>query len=260
VTSFVSRKRRDSFLHQDEMAYQFPTAMVPLAPPQMNPTPQNMNFEIERIVRTAIKILSRVEGPLYLRDLTREVGNIAMPNARLSERQMFDILRNYPNNFTFSKNESNDEDIVGAITKLSLCKEHCSKYSTCPGLPICNGLHVCKFYLLSNSCRFSKSNSSCVYGHDLTSQHNKYLLNQNLMDHLTINELRYLFRTIKSRSKTTLPNICKFYNVSSGCRSDENGKGCPYIHICRHYILDQCRFGKNCKRNHNVNHQQVRGK
>lgn len=249
--------------------------MPPPMPPPMVQQPiyqqNDMAAEIERIARVAIKVLCKIGSPLFIRDLARHIGeypitnNWEAPMPRLGERQLYDIISKYPNNFVFTKKSTIDEDIVvAAKTSLGLCKDHCSRFAQCPGIPLCQGLHICRYYLLSNSCKFSRvhgpTSIPCQFGHDMTTTHNRQLLQQNIIDHLTVPELRFLFGTLKSRSQSTLPNICRFYNVESGCRSASQGKECPFIHICRHYVMDQCRFGVNCKRNHNINDQQVRGK
>ncbi|KAK3586710.1 hypothetical protein CHS0354_020716 [Potamilus streckersoni] len=73
-----------------------------------------------------------------------------------------------------------------------------------------------------------------------------------LLDHLKIKELKYLLNLADNRSETTVPRICKFYNNEGGCRNQQQGKSCPHLHMCRHYIMDKCSFGPRCKRNHDI--------
>ncbi|XP_060079962.1 protein mono-ADP-ribosyltransferase PARP12-like [Ylistrum balloti] len=239
------------------MAHPYYQQMQPM-PPQMA-TPLS-DIQIASIVQAAIKLLCHVGGPLYIRDLALEIYNVARDLPRVSEQQLHMLFRSFPNNFCITRKEGTNLDVIQAISKLALCSEHCTRKTACMGFPVCDKLHICKFYLLSNSCRFSKiQEGTCMFGHDLTTQHNRAALQQHWLAHLTVQELRYLFQSTESRNESTLPHICKFYNVgAAGCRNLTQGVPCPYLHICRHYVISQCKFGQGCKRNHDINHAQVR--
>ncbi|XP_069111217.1 protein mono-ADP-ribosyltransferase PARP12-like isoform X1 [Argopecten irradians] len=227
-------------------------------PPQMT-NPQN-DIQAGAIVQAAIKLLCHVGGPLYVRDLAVEIYNYARDLPRMNEPQLHMLFRSYPNNFLITRKEGTNLDVIQAVSKLGLCSEHCTRKTACMGFPVCDKLHICKFYLLSNSCRFSKiQEGTCMFGHDLTTQHNRSVLQQQWLSHLTVQELRYLFQSSESRTESTLPHICKFYNVgAAGCRNITQGIPCPYLHICRHYVMSQCKFGQGCKRNHDINNTHVR--
>ena len=240
------------------MAYGFNPhfAAMPQIAPQTNTAPVPFH---EQIARKSVEILCRFKKALSLKDLVYHLGQAS--NVRLSEKQLHDIIVKFPNNFNFVYKDSEIENVyVSSVTKLGLCREHCSKQGQCQGFPACDGLHICKFYLLSNSCRVTKQGKSCLYGHDLTSQHNMQLLRRHLLDHLSVMDIKSLFRTTESRSRTTLPTVCKFYNINVGCRAEMEGKPCPYLHMCKFYVIGQCRFGKGCKRSHDVLNPQVKGR
>jgi len=52
-------------------------------------------------------------------------------------------------------------------------------------------------------------------------------------------------------------DTCKFYNTSSGC---QRGSNCRYLHVCRYFLLDECKFGPSCKRNHDLSKPEVKRK
>ena len=167
---------------------------------------------------------------------------------KLNQRTLIEILKAYPNNFTLI--EDGNGLFVKPITNLGLCPIHCSKRGTCRG-GNCEGLHICKFYLLSDTCRFN--GRECSFGHDLSTSHNRQKIQQHLLDELSVMEQKILFRKCVHHTATTLPKICKFYNVKEGrCRYSETGSVCPALHICKHYILGNCSYGPRCKRNHNL--------
>ncbi|XP_061196239.1 protein mono-ADP-ribosyltransferase PARP12-like [Saccostrea echinata] len=225
--------------------------LVQPQPQQSSSSGQDFN---QSIVRKSIEILCQHKKPMSAAELSQQLASHIV---RLSEKQLIEVLSNYPNNFTIYTKEGTEDHILSVCTKLGLCKEHCSKQGQCPGIPVCDGLHICKFYLLSNSCRVEKQGKNCLFGHDLTSPHNMSLLRQNMLEHLSVHSIKNLFRTTESRGRTTMPSICKFYNINVGCRAEEEGKACPYLHICKFYVIGQCRFGKRCKRSHNVFDQQI---
>ncbi|KAL3862315.1 hypothetical protein ACJMK2_008293 [Sinanodonta woodiana] len=49
-----------------------------------------------------------------------------------------------------------------------------------------------------------------------------------------------------------IPKICVHYNIEKGCRNQQNGKRCQFLHICKYYIMGQCKFGEECIRNHDI--------
>ena len=56
-----------------------------------------------------------------------------------------------------------------------------------------------------------------------------------------------------STQSAKYPNICKFYNKADGCKWSGDGRGCPAMHVCLHYVKGDCAMGHGkCKRLHNI--------
>ncbi|XP_052820681.1 protein mono-ADP-ribosyltransferase PARP12-like [Mya arenaria] len=51
--------------------------------------------------------------------------------------------------------------------------------------------------------------------------------------------------------------ICESYNNEGGCRNDETGKPCLYLHLCKNYITREC-MTENCQRSHFIHESTVR--
>ena len=66
-------------------------------------------------------------------------------------------------------------------------------------------------------------------------------------------ESKYFSRSLKIPHHPLL--ICKFYNNEGTCK---NGNTCVYLHVCKYYINDDCKFGTRCMRSHNVLDEQPR--
>ncbi|KAL5013544.1 hypothetical protein ScPMuIL_007814 [Solemya velum] len=213
----------------------------------------------EDIVRITLAILCRTENSLPLTEICRYLGQRTAHNPRgyrIGHKELYQLLKLHPNKFEILQADGLNEWFVLAKSNLELCSKHCSKNGHCPGLPICDALHVCKYYLLSDSCRFK--GNRCHFGHNLTTTHNQTLLRNNLLDHLSVSELKHLFRKTGSQSTSSLkPSVCKFYNNESGCTYKSGTRECPRMHICRYYLIGECRFGRNCKRNHDLYDAQV---
>lgn len=126
---------------------------------------------------------------------------------------------------------------------ISLCDEHnnmkaqCSKYS-------CEHLHICKYFLLSNSC----TRRGCMYGHNLDTPHNRKALRPYWMDQLHVEHIRNIFRCIRNRTFQTTPQICRYFQNNS---CDESQRKCSRIHLCLNFISGSCTRGPVCH-GHNV--------
>ena len=198
------------------------------------------------IIKNVNVILSRERKPLTLQEISRFLGGVQVDELR-------NVVFKNPGHFEWY---DDGERYVKIVTKVSICEVHCSKNRTCPGtIPMCTGLHICKFYLLSGKCQYG---GQCSFGHDLTISHNMKILKENYLDGLSVEDLKYLFGQAESRTSVTAPKICKFYNVEAGCRYAESGKPCPNLHICKHYVSSSCRFGKKCRRSHDILNHSVK--
>ena len=53
-----------------------------------------------------------------------------------------------------------------------------------------------------------------------------------------------------------MPDICTFYNLICGCAKE--GK-CTRLHVCKYYVGGSCKFGRYCKRSHDIFDKQPKG-
>ncbi|CAC5389226.1 PARP7S [Mytilus coruscus] len=229
------------------MAYYIPHS-------QLNRGPDIEDNADVQIIKQCVRYLSASNGNTESEQNLQAA--IEQCLGRKFSASLIPFLKSYPKNFEIETDGRNS--FISALTKLELCPTHCSGRGTCRGSPICDKLHICKFYLLSNSCHVAKVGKLCAFGHDLTTAHNKALLRDNFMDELRLEDLRNLFRSVKSRCPMTTPQICKFYNVGKGCSKETRGQPCPFLHLCRFYISGTCKFGKGCRRSHDLLNQQVK--
>jgi len=202
------------------------------------------------------EIVKRIIGLLAMQDpdpvLTfQEIYKHFKP-AFNKKQKLHVVLRKYPGHFQYFEDERK-ECCIRLLTHLSICDLHASKNHPCPGtIPFCSGLHVCKFYLLSGNCKFNP----CKFGHDLTTAHNMTILGENLVSGLPVNLINKLVHKSRSRSSSLLPKVCKFYNVqNNACRK---GDRCPHLHLCSHFLNNDCKFGHNCIRSHNMADPKVK--
>ncbi|KAF7698932.1 protein mono-ADP-ribosyltransferase PARP12 [Silurus meridionalis] len=125
-----------------------------------------------------------------------------------------------------------------ATTTLRLCKDQ----SKCTG---CDHLHLCT-YLVCGNCKFG---NKCRHSHDLKSAHNSVLLGNKNLNFL---EETQLFQLLLQNDPSLFPEVCSHYNKGNG----EHGSckyqtSCINLHVCQHFLQDDCKFGAACKRAHN---------
>ncbi|KAM9481049.1 protein mono-ADP-ribosyltransferase PARP12-like [Clarias gariepinus] len=128
--------------------------------------------------------------------------------------------------------------LIIARTALRVCKnpEKCAR---------CEELHLCR-YLVCGNCRFG---NKCKNSHDLKSPHNSaVLINKNLQ----FLEEAQLFQLLLLNDPSLAPEVCSHYNKGNG----EHGSckyqtSCTSLHVCQHFLQDDCKFGAACKRAHN---------
>uniref|UniRef100_A0A672FDX7 Si:ch73-252i11.1 n=1 Tax=Salarias fasciatus TaxID=181472 RepID=A0A672FDX7_SALFA len=141
----------------------------------------------------------------------------------------------------------NGEQRVVARSRLFLCRA-----KDCPGG--CRGLHLCRGFLLSESCPFNRR--QCSFSHDLSSDHNQRMLRDHGLQGLSRAELC----TLQLQSDhTLLPQVCHDYNNGSGpfgvC---QDGDGCKRLHVCERFISSQC-AGAGCPKSHDFSDPQPLG-
>jgi poly [ADP-ribose] polymerase 7/11/12/13 len=140
----------------------------------------------------------------------------------------------------------------------------------------CPKLHVCRYFLI-DQCKFPQ----CMRSHDITTAHSKRILagfgldvvaqgtnsvceklksmleatevKGNAASNATTTRNRQQQLPVRGgeKSKQTItrtPEICKLFNVATGCKKDD----CRDLHICRHFLEGNCKFQTKCKRSHNI--------
>ena len=134
------------------------------------------------------------------------------------------------------------------LVKLNVPLEICSQAGEKGGClqKGCMQLHLCPNFI-EDRCKFGPK---CKRSHNLSDEPtvrvlNHFRLSFLLNGHSSGDTLRKLLNLIVSRS---VPGICKFYNKKAGCGK---GNDCHCLHVCEHFVNDNCKFGKNCMREHN---------
>ncbi|TRY82845.1 hypothetical protein DNTS_022058 [Danionella cerebrum] len=134
--------------------------------------------------------------------------------------------------------------LIVAKTSLRVCKDN-----NCPG---CEELHLCKYFVCGN-CNFGVK---CKNSHDLTSAHNIDLLKKNDLISLSSGQL---FQLLLQNDPSLLPDVsinskkpvCTHYNKGNGdYGSCKHKSSCINLHLCLHFLQEQCKFGATCKRAH----------
>ena len=96
---------------------------------------------------------------------------------------------------------------------LDLCAEHCSKRG-CQRSNRCLKLHICKFYILSNSCKGQEGNDKCLYGHDIYDDHNFEILKNHSLHESPVESIRSIL--CERRGSEAVPKVCKHFNSEKG--------------------------------------------
>ncbi|XP_062860331.1 protein mono-ADP-ribosyltransferase PARP12-like [Trichomycterus rosablanca] len=179
-------------------------------------------------------------GSLEFRELSRMFGRIhSMPDqdllALISSSSQFIVVENSKRD---SASASASETLVIAKTTLRLCPNN----SDCGN---CEHLQICKFFVCG-TCKFGHK---CKTSHDLKSAHNALLLRKMGLQDLKEKEL---FQLLLQNDPTLLPEACSHYNKGNGEHgSCKFNTSCINLHICQHFLQDDCKFGTKCKRAHN---------
>ncbi|XP_066540859.1 protein mono-ADP-ribosyltransferase PARP12-like [Hoplias malabaricus] len=130
------------------------------------------------------------------------------------------------------------DSVILAKTSLRICR---TPVGQCVD---CRDLHLCRYFVCGN-CRFG---AKCKNGHVTDSPHNSVLLNREALQNIGKSDL---FQLLLQNDPYLLPEVCSHYNKGSGehgnCKYE---KSCTSLHICQHFLQDDCRFGADCKRAH----------
>ena len=142
---------------------------------------------------------------------------------------------------------------VETIVPIRFCKVEQEKRCT---NKYCPDLHLCPFHI-ADKCMYK---DFCKHSHDVNDVHTTFVFALHGLENLTMEERYKLLQFITSdpvkrmewmAPTGKLPKICKHYNSSpTGCRP-KDGEHCSFLHVCRHWVLGDCCYGKRlCKRAH----------
>ncbi|XP_039523876.1 protein mono-ADP-ribosyltransferase PARP12b isoform X2 [Pimephales promelas] len=203
-----------------------------------------------RIIHHATSILCSNKGSMEISQLHQKV----FQRFEITEADFLYIVKKCAR-FTVTQSRPRAEDgesdyIVVAKTSLRLCR----KYSNNECYE-CQDLHLCKYFVYGN-CRYGKGRKECKYSHNIQSQHNYPLLRECTLHELNEDDL---FLLLLQNDPALLPEVCAHYNKGTGlfgaCTFMER---CTKVHICQHFVQDDCLFGPKCKRQHSIDEHSRR--
>lgn len=210
----------------------------------VNPETKTEQERFDLAFRLARIISGTEDGiPLYeLQTKLLQQNNIAFTDVN--------ALRNFLNNFSENFELSLDGNKVKCNQNVSICPTHTYNPGSCQNN--CESLHVCKFFLISE-CK----KQNCEFGHDLSDPHNADILKKRLLCNHELFDIRKVMQ--KYRCKVTIPSVCIHYNKPGGCRhsvTQHSQPPCQYLHVCKHFINGDCKFGYDCMRSHRLHSGQ----
>ena len=175
--------------------------------------------------------------------------NGQVPYALISQHQdlfpseVIDIAAWFKENhnrfITIEKSTGEIEAIRAHSTKARICFRYLMTKQGCKD-PKCFRYHVCKHYLangicpLGKKCRFSHS-------HNLKSSHNTRITKQLNLNSFSEEQLRVLI-------SASVPEVCLDYNKPS--KRCNRGLRCIGIHICKYFVMGNCKKGDDCPLSH----------
>lgn len=219
---------------------------------QENETTQSHKFSVksDEFLSEIVGILVNNGGSLPVKSLQRSHRSLYDKLIRLSDDgTVRGMLQNYCHVFRGSP----DEGTVSVLTfspDLEICKAHGNTAGSCDG--DCASLHYCKFKMMTKC----KRNDSCFFGHNLKNEYNQSVLKYYFMNKLSNAQIRTFLCRLSNRKGLMLPGICTYYNVSKCCREPNR---CPFLHICKSYILGDCKLSQNtCRLCHDISEKQPR--
>lgn len=155
------------------------------------------------------------------------------------------ILQSYPDSFKFQGAREDPE------VSLRLSIDICNNVRNCPGFPQCKDLHICRYFMMDNCIHTKrKTRAPCPYPHSLDSKHNRKVRQYHNLLSLDITALKKMMQDSADFASQEAPvdlKLC-FYYTRRVCERDD----CPYLHLCEFFVKGSCKFGRRCKKNHDV--------
>lgn len=206
------------------------------------------------IKETAERILKRTEVMTVSGLSTAIKNDQSCKYLQLKPLTLQKIIQEFPESFSI-RGSHEDPDV-----SLRLAIDVCDNMRNCPGFPGCKDLHICKYFMLDNCIHTKRrTRNPCPYPHSLASKHNKKVLQYHHMLYLEVHTIQKMMQTeAKAREHTMRENaplkLCYYYNRRV-CERDN----CPFIHLCEFFVKGTCKFGRRCKKNHDVSSRDVQG-
>ncbi|XP_038161431.1 protein mono-ADP-ribosyltransferase PARP12-like [Cyprinodon tularosa] len=138
------------------------------------------------------------------------------------------------------------DSLIVAKTSLRLCQR---KVGECTQ---CDSLHLCR-YFVCGGCTFGPK---CKNPHSLASSHNAEILKRYGLQDLTEKQLSQL---LLQNDPFLLPEVCPHYNKGDGLfGSCKYPTSCRKLHVCQHFLQEDCKFGSGCKRSHRIDEEGIK--
>ncbi|XP_031554339.1 uncharacterized protein LOC116291313 [Actinia tenebrosa] len=123
--------------------------------------------------------------------------------------------------------------------KLKFCPKM-RKDSTCDNTN-CPDLHLCFYHFLTDDCQYT---TNCKNSHNISDDHTNNMFRMANLSFLNVEQRKQLVRNVAY----VAPEICIYYNKrSSVCTK---GSNCPYLHVCKDWVVGRCGEGSRCQRAH----------
>ncbi|XP_071945576.1 uncharacterized protein [Antedon mediterranea] len=153
--------------------------------------------------------------------------------------------------------------------KLDVCGFYNKGATSCRDKYQCKYLHFCRFHM-QGKCKYGED---CKFNHDILGENCEVVLDKFAID--TEQDPESILCEVRSRldievtesdedeytattqhahvqkkaaGRKTL-DICVFYNkMATTCNADQ----CQYLHFCRFHMEGKCKYGEDCKLNHDI--------
>ena len=130
------------------------------------------------LARSLITTLCKTDGVDSLENIISVQFSALRDSGIKSVEELQEFCKGFPQCFTVHPPSSDrDSKEVEVAASIRICPRHVKKVGSCPEDGACGCLHMCKFFLLSGKCEFSKQEQiQCHFGHSLWSDHNALVL------------------------------------------------------------------------------------
>ena len=211
----------------------------------------DLRLQLARKLYTAVVLNASI---LKVKDVLKIIDIERIVNV-LKKRGLWNGIRGFLQNYpcSFLVTEENGCAVIKPIVTIEFCRDFDGKRGC--NRSFCYKLHVCRHFV-KGKCTFG---ARCKKPHHFQNENTREVLKKHFLDELTDEETReFLCRNVQHLLDPEIANaelpkcleICKYYNVATGCTRDF----CPFIHVCRFFAEEgNCKFGSQCIRKHDIN-------